>query len=194
MAEESKTVEQPSTDETTEAVETPVTVKIYKYDENLTKIDEIDKVFKSQADADAYELADGESYLPSIAVYVADDSNVYLHSKLVRNDYKVTEHESLVSPSEDGIGKFEPITLTKATDEKGTDTWMGTDQDVWQKAHDAEMEAYWAEHPDKKPKPDPTTEALAQITLSVAQNKADQDAVNAQLILASAQTTVGGES
>lgn len=189
MANETQTVDQPSTDTT--QVATPVTVKIYLYDDNALFQRDYDRVFESQEKADAYELAPGESYLPHILVWTADDSNVFTGSKQVRNDYQLTEHESLVKPAD---GLFEPIKLVKAADGDSTDDWVGTDQDVWQKAQDEYWEAYYKEHPDEKPKPDPTTEALAQITLSVAQNKADQDAVNAQLILASAQTTVGGES
>lgn len=104
---------------------------------------------------------------------------MFTGSKLVDDNYVIQASETEVKPVD---GLYTPITWNG-------NTWVGTDQDVWKKAQDTYWEAYYKEHPDEKPKPDPTAEALAQITLSAAQNKADQDAVNAQLLLATAQQT-----
>ena len=65
-------------------------------------------------------------------------------------------------------------------------TWDGT------KWMGMSVEDYEEKYPsgNNEESDQPTTEqALATLTLQVAQNKADQDAVNAQLLLATAQQT-----
>lgn len=134
-----------------------MTVTIYQYDDDLNYGGQVSHTFKSQAEKDNYELAGGESYLPFVAVYTADDNNEFTGSKLVRNDYTVGDHESLTKPTD---GLYQPITLAKGAD---GDTWTGTEQSVYEAAKEAEMEAYYAEHPDERPVEDTTQQDLADM-------------------------------
>lgn len=116
----------------------PVTVTIYTYDPDLIFLNQRDQKFKSQELADKYDLQDGESYLPFIAVYRANNENIYIGSVLVRNDYKLGANELLTGPEP---GLYEPITLANGG-------WQGTDEAEYQKAVDAEAEARKAAHPE----------------------------------------------
>ena len=113
------------------------------------------------------------------AVYMYDDNNQFTNTKLVEDDYQISGNETFIAVPD---GQYQPSKFT------GT-KWVGNDQDTWQAAQDAQTAAYLKAHPELAPKPSVTDQGLAALALTVAQNKADQDVANAQLLLAAAQQT-----
>ena len=98
-------------------------------------------------------------------VYIIEPTDKsWLTTKSVEDDYKLSENETFVEPA-DGLNT--PILFN------------GTS---WEGAKNPEIELL--DLPDSGP----STE-MAALALTVAQNKADQDTVNAQLLLAAANQT-----
>lgn len=102
--------------------------------------------------------------------YLPDKNN--FSAKSVANDYSPQTNETFIEPvNADGSGINLPVTFDGMT-------WKGADE------------------PQVEIIGDPSTivlsdadKAIAALTLQLAQNKADQDMVNAQLLLATAQQT-----
>lgn len=95
----------------------------------------------------------------------------------VNDDYQLQINETFVAPvGTDGTGIKLPVTFDGAK---------------WIEATDDEHKAYSATNTDSNAPTEPSDadKAVAALTLQLAQNKADQDAVNAQLLLATAQQT-----
>lgn len=98
-------------------------------------------------------------------VYIIEPTDKsWLTTKSVEDDYKLSENETFVEPA-DGLNT--PILFNGAS---------------WEGAKNPEIELL--DLPDNGP----STE-MAALALTVAQNKATQDTVNAQLLLAAAQQT-----
>lgn len=110
-----------------------------------------------------------------MAVYTYDKDMIFTGSLLVDDDYELIDGETGVKP-EDGL--YEPIKFD------GT-KWDGTDKEVYDAEQEKLHQAYLAEHPVP---PDASDTAIAQLTLQIATNKAEQDKLNARLLLASATT------
>lgn len=117
------------------------------------------------------------------AVFMYDTvTRIFKGSKVVDDDnYVVQTGETLIEPSE---GLYDP----KKISADGT-MWVGTDKEVWQAEQDAAYQAYLKEHPELAPKPSVTDQQLAELALTIATNKTQQDQTNAQLLLAAAQQT-----
>ncbi|WP_461241218.1 hypothetical protein [Paucilactobacillus sp. N302-9] len=115
-------------------------------------------------------------------VYTYDDNNHFTGTKLVADDYEVNGNETFVAVPD---GQYQPSTWN------GT-TWVGTPQEEWEANQKAEQEAYLKTHPELAPQPSADQQALAQLALTVAQNKTEQDKTNAQLLLATATSQVNG--
>jgi hypothetical protein len=150
-------------------------ITIYAYDDQLNWL--------GQREGDGTELQEGESLLPYIVVYGFDAGSKELTTtKVVRNDYKVSDTETTTAPTP---GLYTPITWDGKQ-------WQGTDEATYQARVDAEVAQYLADHPvemtdDQK--------ALAALTLQVAQQaetNTQQSQINAQLLLATAQATANG--
>jgi len=107
------------------------------------------------------------------AVYMYDGNKQFTSTKLVDDDYELSGNETFVKVPD---GQYQPSTFN------GT-TWIGTDQATWQAAQDVQTAANLKAHPELAPKPTATDIQLAQLTLKQAQ----QDQLNAQLLLATAQ-------
>lgn len=139
-------------------------VTIYAYDADLNWL--------GQRQGTADELQPGESLLPYIVVYGFDaDSKELTTTKVVRNDYKLTDTETTVAPTP---GLYTPITW----DGKA---WQGTDEETYQARVDAEAAAYLAEHPVT---PSATDTAIAQLAYQRMQDQAtisDLTTQNAQI-------------
>ena len=100
-------------------------------------------------------------------VYIIEPTDkTWLTTKSVEDDYKLSENETFVEPA-DGLNT--PIIFD------GTN-WNGA----------AEPEIELLDLPDSGSSTDKT---VSELTLQIAQNKADQDTINAQLLLAAAQQT-----
>jgi len=97
--------------------------------------------------------------------YVYDDEKYLVSSSQVVDDYMLLDNETFIAPNQ---GLNTPILFN------------GTS---WEGAKNPEIELLGL--PDNGP----STE-MAALALTVAQNKADQDTVNAQLLLAMAKQTV----
>lgn len=115
-------------------------------------------------------------------VYTYDDNNHFTGTKLVADDYEINGNETFVIVPN---GQYQPSTWT------GT-AWVETPQADWEANQKAEQEAYLKAHPELAPQPSADQQALAQLALTVAQNKTDQDKTNAQLLLATATSQING--
>lgn len=107
--------------------------------------------------------------------YILNDDGIWDGDfKIIDEHYQTLKNETLVAPPE---GLLEPITFNF-----DDHTWSGVDQETFDAAHPA-------------PVLPPTVgqQQQAQILLTVAKNKADQDKINAQLLLATATNQLGGE-
>ena len=100
-------------------------------------------------------------------VYKYDSGNHDFSTDVVADDYELQENETFIAP-EASINK--PVTFD------GT-KWTGA----------ATPEIGSTDGPTDQVSS--TDKAIAALTLQIAQNKADQDTVNAQLLLATAQQT-----
>lgn len=96
--------------------------------------------------------------------YVFDENKILVKTDFVSDDYVLLDNETFTAP-EPGLN-----TPVKLVDGK----WVGS----------TEPEVELLDLPDNGP----STE-LAALALQIAQNKANQDTVNAQLLLAAAQQT-----
>lgn len=110
------------------------------------------------------------------AVYMYDGNKQFTSTKLVDDDYELSGNETFIKVPD---GQYQPSTFN------GT-TWIGNDKETWQAAQDAQTAAYLKAHPELAPQPTATDQQLAALALTVATNKATQDATNAQLLLATA--------
>lgn len=113
----------------------------------------------------------------SKTLYIYDPTKHDYHTNIVADDYVLQENETFTQPvGADGAGIKLPVSF---------------DGTQWIEATDDEHKKYLAANIDSKA---PTSvsdadEAIAKLTLQLAQNKADQDTINAQLLLATAQQT-----
>lgn len=116
--------------------------------------------------ADDYKLQTGESLSAPIVIYSFDEGKQFKSTVLVSPEHQLTANETnVVVPA--GIktpAKFDGTQWVNATDDE-----------------------FSAAHPVT---PSSADQAVAALTLQLAQNKADQDAANAQLLLATAKQTV----
>ena len=93
-------------------------------------------------------------------------------SKIVEDNYELQTNETFVEPvGADKTGIKLPVTF---------------DGTKWIEATDEEHKSYIESQING---PSVMDKAVAALTLQIAQNKADQDAVNAQLLLATASQT-----
>ena len=107
--------------------------------------------------------------------YILNDDGIWDGDfKIVDEHYQTLKNETLVDPPD---GLLEPITFNF-----DDNTWSGVDQ-----------ETFDAVHPALVLQPTVGQQQQAQILLTVAKNKADQDKINAQLLLATATNQLGGE-
>lgn len=114
----------------------------------------------------------------SKTLYIYDPTQRDYHTDVVADDYVVQANETFVQPvGADGTGIKLPVSF---------------DGTKWIEATDDEHKAYLAANIDSKDQtglPD-TDKVIAALALQIAQNKSDQDTVNAQLLLATAKQTV----
>lgn len=106
-------------------------------------------------------------------VYAWDDKSVLSTIKTVEDNYKLQENETFTKPEE---GLYEPI---KHTGDYPSDKWVGAPKEDWDKVH-----------PQPAAKPTAQQMLNAQITMQMAELKADyqaQQKINAQLTLQNAQ-------
>ena len=98
--------------------------------------------------------------------YVFDENKILVKTDFVSDDYMLLDNETFTAP-EPGLN-----TPVKLVDGK----WVGS----------TEPEVELLDLPDSGSSTDKT---VSELTLQIAQNKADQDTINAQLLLAAAQQT-----
>lgn len=113
----------------------------------------------------------------SKTLYIYDPTKRDYRTDIVADDYALQANETFVQPvGADGTGIKLPVSFDGAK---------------WIEATDDEHKAYLAANIDSKAQTGlpGTDKAVAALALTVAQNKADQDMVNAQLLLAAAQQT-----
>lgn len=114
----------------------------------------------------------------SKTLYIYDPTQHDYHTDVVADDYVLQANETFVQPvGADGTGIKLPVSF---------------DGTKWIEATDDEHKAYLAANIDSKDQtvlPD-TDKVIAALALQIAQNKSDQDTVNAQLLLATAKQTV----
>ena len=99
------------------------------------------------------------------AVYMYDDNNQFTNTKLVEDDYQISDNETFIAVPD---GQYQPSKFT------GT-KWVGTDQAVWQAAQEAARKAELAKNPKQ---PTATDKLLADLMLKQAQ----QDKINETLL------------
>lgn len=113
----------------------------------------------------------------SKTLYIYDPTQHDYHTDVVADDYILQANETFMQPiGADGTGIKLPVSF---------------DGTKWIEATDDEHKAYLDANVDSKASigSSDTDKAIAALTLQLAQNKADQDTVNAQLLLATAQQT-----
>lgn len=106
------------------------------------------------------------------------DSNKLVGSKVVDQDYKLSDGETFIGPSD---GLFEPIRFDLATQ-----VWVGVSKEEWEAAH-----------PAPAPKPTPQQTLMAGVMKDLAGVKNDgksQDQLNANLMKQVAQLSIANES
>lgn len=114
----------------------------------------------------------------SKTLYIYDPTKHDYHTDIVADDYVLQANETFVQPiGADGTGIKLPVSF---------------DGTKWIEATDDEHKKYLAANIDSNAPTGSsnTDKAIAALTLQIAQNKSDQDTVNAQLLLATAQQTV----
>ena len=140
------------------------TVTIYAYDDQLNWL--------GQREGDGTNLQAGESLLPYIVVYGFDaESKELTTTKVVRNDYKLSDNETNVAPEQ---GLYTPITWDG-------NQWQGTDEATYQARVDVEAAKYLVDHPVT---PSATDTAIAQLAYQRMQDQAtisDLQTQNAQI-------------
>lgn len=110
-------------------------------------------------------------------LYIYDPTQHDYHANIVADDYVLKTNETFTQPvGADGDGIKLPVSF---------------DGTQWIEATDDEHKAYLTANTDPNAPigPSDTDKAIAALTLQLAQNKADQDAANAQLLLATAKQT-----
>lgn len=115
----------------------------------------------------------------SKTLYIYDPTQRDYHTDIVVDDYVLQENETFTQPvGADGAGIKLPVSF---------------DGTKWIEATDEEHKKYLTANTDSNAPTDlglsDTDKAVAELTLQLAQNKADQDTINAQLLLATAQQT-----
>jgi hypothetical protein len=113
----------------------------------------------------------------SKTLYIYDQTKRDYHTDVVADDYALQANETFVQPvGADGTGIKLPVSF---------------DGTHWIEATDDEHKKYLAANIDSEGQTSLpyTDKAISELTLLIAQNKADQDTVNAQLLLATAQQT-----
>lgn len=96
-------------------------------------------------------------------------------TELVNGDFDVSKIAN-TTDTQPAQGLYYPVRFDEATK-----TWIGVSK-----------EDYEAKHPSESVAPTTEQQQQAQILLTVAKNKADQDKINAQLLLALASNQIGG--
>lgn len=110
--------------------------------------------------------------------YNPADGNKLVGSKVVDQDYKLSDGETFIGP---GDGLFEPIRFDLATQ-----VWIGVSKEEWEAAH-----------PAPAPKPTPQQTLMAGVMKDLAGVKNDgksQDQLNANLMKQVAQLSIANES
>lgn len=109
------------------------------------------------------------------AVYMYDDNNQFTNTKLVEDDYKISDNETFIAVPD---GQYQPSKFT------GT-KWVGNDKDTWQAAQDAQTAAYLKEHPELAPHPSSEQQMINALGQQVA-------SLTAQLAQTNTTTSDGG--
>jgi hypothetical protein len=139
-------------------------VTIYAYDDQLNWL--------GKREWNGTKLQPGESLLTYIVVYGFDaDSKELGATKVVRNDYKLSDTETTVAPTP---GMYTPITWDGKQ-------WQGTDEATYQTRVDTEAAKYIVGHPVT---PSATDTAIAQLAYQRMQDQAtisDLQTQNAQI-------------
>jgi hypothetical protein len=115
-------------------------------------------------------------------IYLYDDNGYFAGGKWVDDTYQLQPGETVLKPSND---LYDPKWTGK--------TWTGSDKETWEAQQLVNDTNLTENIPLPSNNPTPLDKTLAMLTLQIAQNKADQDKLNAQLLLATAAQTVGGE-
>lgn len=110
-------------------------------------------------------------------IYKYDKNKVFTFSERVADNYVLQSGETFVEPP---IGAYQPVTWNGLE-------WVSGSKDDFDQSVAEQQAANEKENPTEL---SDTDKAVAALTLQLAQNKADQDTVNAQLLLATARQTV----
>lgn len=75
------------------------------------------------------------------AVYMYDENNQFISTKLVEDDYKISSNETFITIPD---GQYQPSKFT------GTE-WVGTDKEVYDAEQEKLRQEYLKEHPELAP-------------------------------------------